>query len=132
SFIYNTLVREIVRQDVRSVLRELPADALVFVTSDHGFTPVPQAEFTVPHHVVTDAGDVKYRVARLKTPLDARDRNKGVEFNVHDLGVPATTGKANWSFNHVLFPRPGLTLRRHQGRHDPERYTHGGLSRAEC
>jgi hypothetical protein len=32
----------------------------------------------------------------------------------------------------VLFPRPGITLKRPQGRHSPERYTHGGLSMAEC
>jgi len=32
----------------------------------------------------------------------------------------------------VLFPRPGLTLKRPQGKHNPERYTHGGLSLAEC
>ena len=48
------------------------------------------------------------------------------------MGIPDKTGKAKWSFNHVLFPRPGLTLQRPQGRHDPERYTHGGLSLAEC
>ena len=42
SFIYDTTVREILRQDVRSVLREMPDDAAVFVISDHGFTPVPE------------------------------------------------------------------------------------------
>src|SRR6185503_7688318 len=42
------------------------------------------------------------------------------------------TGKTKYSFNYVLFPRPGLTLQRPQGRHDPDRYTHGGLSLAEC
>src|SRR5207249_12034299 len=36
SFIYDTTVREILRQDVRSVLREMPDNAVVFVTSDHG------------------------------------------------------------------------------------------------
>ena len=41
AFIYDTTVREILRQDVRSVLREMPNDATVFVISDHGFTPVP-------------------------------------------------------------------------------------------
>jgi hypothetical protein len=132
SFIYNTTVREILRQDVRSVVRDLPADALVFITSDHGFTPVPEPEFAVPHQLVTDAGDVKYRVGRLKQPLEHRDRNKGVTFRVNDMGVPDRTGRAGWTFNHFLFPRPGLTLRRHQGRHAPERYTHGGLSMAEC
>ncbi len=132
AFIYDATVREILRQDVRSVLREMPEDAVVFVTSDHGFSPVPVKEFMVPHQVVTDSGDVKYRVGRLKKPLEGADAKNGVLFKVADLGVPDKTGKANWAFNHVLFPRPGLTLRRHQGRHDPERYTHGGLSLAEC
>jgi hypothetical protein len=132
SFIYDTTVREILRQDVRSVLREMPDDAVVFVTSDHGFSPVPESSFTVPDGVLTDSGDVKYRVGRLKRPLEGKDAKNGVLFNVQDLGISDKTGKAKWSFNHVLFPRPGLTLRRPQGKHSPERYTHGGLSLAEC
>ena len=70
AFIYDATVREILRQDVRSILRELPTNATVFVLSDHGFTPVPTTPFTVPYGVITDSGDVKYRVARLKTPLE--------------------------------------------------------------
>jgi hypothetical protein len=134
AFIYDTTVREILRQDVRSILRELPADAKLFVLSDHGFTPVPEATFVVPDQVLTDSSDVKYRVARLKRPLEGHDAKKGVVFKVGDLGIPDKAGKGNfpWSFNHVMFPRPGLTLKRPQGRHDPERYTHGGLSLAEC
>ena len=68
----------------------------------------------------------------MKRPLEGTDAKKGVLFKVGDLGIPDKTGKAKWSFNHVLFPRPGLTLKRHQGKHNPERYTHGGLSMAEC
>lgn len=132
AFIYDATVREVLRQDVRSILREMPDDAKVFVLSDHGFTPVPESTFTVPHQVLTDSGDVKYRVGRLKTPLDGKDSKNGVLFKVDDLGIPKTTGKAKWSFNHILFPRPGLTLKRPQGKHSPERYTHGGLSLAEC
>lgn len=132
AFIYETTVREILRQDVRSILREMPNDATVFVIADHGFTPVPAPTFIVPDQVVTDATDVKYRVARLKKPLESKDAKNGVMFNVGDLGIPDKTGRAKWSFNHVLFPRPGLTLQRPQGRHAPERYTHGGLSMAEC
>ena len=132
AFIYETVVRETLRQDVRSILRELPAAATVFVISDHGFSPVPEPTFVVPHQAVTDSGDVKYRVARLKKPLEGNDARNGVIFKVGDLGIPDKTGKAHWQFNHVLFPRPGLTLKRPQGRHDPERYTHGGLSMAEC
>jgi hypothetical protein len=135
AFIYDATVREILRQDVRSVVREMPADAVVFVTSDHGFTPVAEPTFTVPHDVVTDSKDVKFRVGRLSAPLDDKDSRNGVLFKVSDLGIPDMIQGPRgmeWEFNHVLFPRPGLTLKRHQGRHDPERYTHGGLSMAEC
>jgi hypothetical protein len=135
AFIYDATVREILRQDVRSVLREMPADAAVFVISDHGFTPVSAKEFKVPDEVVTDSGDVKYRVGRLKLPLEGKDRDKGVVFHVNEMGIPDQVKKPNgavWMYKHILFPRPGLTLRRPHGRHDPERYTHGGLSLAEC
>ncbi len=135
SFIYDVTVREILRQDVRSVLREMPDGAMVFVVSDHGFTSVPAKPFVVPPSAVTDNSDIKYRVGRLKKPIEGEDRSKGVLFNVADLGIPDKIRKPNgaeWSFNHLLFPRPGLTLKRYQGRHDPERYTHGGLSLAEC
>jgi hypothetical protein len=135
SFIYETVVRETLRQDVRSILRELPNDASVFVISDHGFTPVPEKDFRVPDEMVTDCGDVKYRVGRLKKPLQGNDSKNGVLFPVADMGIPDLVKKPNgasWTYNHVLFPRPGITLRRPQGRHDPERYTHGGLSLAEC
>jgi hypothetical protein len=132
ALIYDSTVREILRQDVRSVLREMPDNAAVFVISDHGFTPVPEKSFIVPSATLTDSGDVKYRVGRLKQPLDTNDSKNGVLFKVGDLGIPDTTGKFKWSFNHVLFPRPGITLKRPQGKHSPERYTHGGLSMAEC
>lgn len=135
AFIYEATVREILRQDVRSIVREMPHGAAVFVISDHGFTAVPGTTLNVPWDMVTDPGDVKYRVGRLKKPLDANDAKNGVLFNVADLGIPDTIRKpsgAEWSFNHVLFPRPNLTLKRPQGKHNPERYTHGGLSMAEC
>jgi hypothetical protein len=135
AFLYNTTVRAILQQDVRSVLREIPKDAVVFVTSDHGFCEVPEATYTVPHTSVTNAKDVKYRVGRLKQPLEGPDAKQGVSFKVEDLGIPDKINAPNgarWSFNHVVFPRPGLTLKRHQGQHDPDRYTHGGLSMAEC
>lgn len=135
AFLYNTTVRAILQEDVRSVLRGIPADAVVFIVSDHGFCEVPGETFTIPHTAVTDAKDVKYRVGRLKQPIEGADAKRGVSFKVGDLGIPATINAPNgakWSFNHVVFPRPGLTLKRHQGPHHPDRYTHGGLSMAEC
>lgn len=111
AFIYDATLREILRQDVRSVLRELPNDATVFVVSDHGFSPVPDRTFTVPHQVVTDSSDVKYRVGRLKTPLEGNDSKNGVLFKVSDLGISNTIqGQrgAEWTFNHILFPDRAL------------------------
>jgi len=135
SFIYTNMVRAIVQQDVRSVLRELPKEAIVFITSDHGFSPIADETFVVPHDTVTDSSDVKYRVGRLKYPLAEKHAKNGVSFKVEDLGIPDRIVKSSnrsWPFKHVFFPRPALTLKRPSGRHDPERYTHGGLSMAEC
>lgn len=135
AFVYANMVRAIVQQDVRSVLRDLPKDAKVFVISDHGFSPVPGEVFVVPQDRLTDAGDVKYRVGRLKYPLEEAHAAKGVSFKVEDIGIPDKISRPNgasWPFKHVMFPRPGLTLKRPSGRYDPEKYTHGGLSMAEC
>lgn len=93
AFIYDTVVLQTLREDVRSILRELSDDATVFIISDHGFTPVPAPTFTVPDQVLTDSGDVKYGVGRLKRPLEGNDARNGVVFQVGDLGIPDKTGK---------------------------------------
>jgi hypothetical protein len=133
AFIYDTTVREIIRQDVRSVLRELPDDALIFVTSDHGFIPVPEPTVTVPKGIVVDSYDVKYRVARTTAHLEGNDSQNVIEFDARMLGIPQHSEAVHGApIQYVLFPRPGFTLRRKKGRHAPDRYTHGGLSLAEC
>jgi hypothetical protein len=133
SFIYDTTVREIIRQDVRSVLRELPDDALLFITSDHGFAPVPTPAITVPESIVLDAHDVKYRVARTTAHLEGKHHEDVIEFDARILGISRLSeALANVPVRYVLFPRPGFTLQRSQRRRAPDRYTHGGLSLAEC
>ena len=133
AFIYNVTVREIIRQDVRSVLRELPADALIFVTSDHGFTGVPAHPITIPGDLVVDSGDVKYLNARTQRLLEGEDAGRAIAFDADALGIPATSLKQRGRpARHVLFPRPGYSFRRADGRFDPDRYSHGGISLAEC
>jgi hypothetical protein len=133
AFIYNTTVREIIRQDVRSVLRELPDDALIFITSDHGFIPVSEPALTVPESIVADSHDVKYRVARTTGHLEGKHSGDVIEFDVRALGIPQhSEAVPGTPIQYILFPRPGFTLRRQKGRHAPDRYTHGGLSLAEC
>ena len=133
AFIYNVTVREIIRQDVRSVLRELPADALLFVTSDHGFTTAPDRPITIPGDLVADSGDVKYLNARTQRLLEGEDASHVLAFDADALGVPATSLKQRGTpARHVLFPRPGYSFRREDGRFAPDRYSHGGISLAEC
>jgi len=133
AFIYDTTVQEIIRQDVRSVLRELPADALIFVTSDHGFSPVPKAMVRIPESIVADRRDVKYRYALTTNRLQGQAAKQVLEFDARVMGIPPfSEAVPNAGVSYVLFPRPGYTLRRPRHHRDPDRYTHGGLSLAEC
>ena len=137
AFIYNTTVREIIRQDVRCVLRELPDDALIFITSDHGFVPAPRRTVTIPDAIVVDSHDVKYRnartTARMEGHLKGESNKRVIEFDARVMGIPAHSETVpNEPICYVLFPRPGVTLRRKKGHRAPDRYTHGGLSLAEC
>lgn len=125
AFIYNTTVQGIIQQDVRAVLRDLPADALIFVTSDHGFAEMAQETVTVPDSLVRDRTDVTYRHAPVSGGLDADDAEKVVRFDAREMGL--TLPEA-----HLLFPRPGYILKRQKGHRPPDRYSHGGISLAEC
>lgn len=133
ALIYRSVVREIVQQDVRSVLRDLPDDVLIFVTSDHGFSPMPSATVNVPSSALVDDHDVKYRNARTLQKLAGTDAGKTVDFDVRVMGIPKSSPSVrDTPFNYVLFPRPGYIFKRPRGPHDPDKYSHGGLSMAEC
>jgi hypothetical protein len=133
SLIYRSVVSQIVQQDVRSVLRELPDDAMIFVTSDHGFTPMPNATILVPSSIVVDDHDVKYRNARTLQKLTGQDAERSLDFDVRVMGIPKVSlSLRDTPINYVLFPRPGYVFKRSHGPHDPDKYSHGGLSLAEC
>lgn len=133
AFIYNVTVREIIQQDVRSVLRELPADALIFATSDHGFTALADPTITIPDNMVVHFSEIKYRNARTQGLLSGDDARHVIGVEAKGLGIPLTTSnRQQIAFSHILFARPGYTLRREGGRHEPDRYGHGGISLAEC
>lgn len=133
ALIYRSVVREIVQQDVRSILRDLPDDALIFITSDHGFTPMPGATINIPSSALVDDHDVKYRNARTLQKLAGTDSDRSLDFDVRVMGIPRLSPSVRETqFNYVLFPRPGYIFKRSKGPHDPDKYSHGGLSMAEC
>jgi hypothetical protein len=133
ALIYNTTVNEIIRSDVRSVLRELNGDELVFVTSDHGFIPMPQGTHTLSNDILIDPHDVKYRNARTTGKPDDKGAKQVVDFDARVMGIPRNSPSiSSQTFNYMLFPRPGRIFKRSRGPHIPDRYSHGGLSLAEC
>ncbi|MDD5368141.1 MAG: PglZ domain-containing protein [Anaerolineaceae bacterium] len=133
ALIYKTTVNEIIRQDVRSVLRELPSDALVFVTSDHGFTPMASDPIDVGEAVVGDANLVKYPCVRAAHNFSGADAKKVVSFDIRALKIPIPdVAHGMDAVTCVLFARPGYVFRRQACRTSPDRYGHGGLSLAEC
>ena len=133
AFIYNTTVREIIRQDVRSVMRELPANAMVFVTSDHGFTPMPSGALDVTDQIVGDPALIKYRSVRAAHNFSGAEATQVVSFDIRALKIPIPNVPHGYDpVQSVLFPRPGINFRRDSYKHSPDRYSHGGLSLAEC
>jgi hypothetical protein len=131
AFIYRQTVHAIIAQDVRSVLRQIEDDALIFVTSDHGFIPTADQRLRISETDIIDNRDVNHLVARLQKELVGRQRQSVVQFAAADLGIPTQT-QGGKSFAHIAFPRPGFTLQRPQHAAPPDKYTHGGLSPAEC
>jgi hypothetical protein len=133
AFIYNHTVREIIRQDVRSVLRELPANALVFITSDHGFIPMPKEYIEVGEDVIVDPNLVKYRVVRAARGLGEADTDRFLSFDIRTLKIPVPdVARGQDPVKQVLFPQPGFLFRRTAYRQSADRFSHGGLNMAEC
>jgi hypothetical protein len=135
AFLYDTIINEIIRQDVRSVLRELPDDAILFITSDHGFTRVSPDTITVAHRYTTDKSDVKFRTARTRSPLKGDDGKNIICMDASGLGIPVqlqSQFSGQYTFSHLVFPRPGYSLGRPGAGGHRDKYSHGGVSMAEC
>ena len=133
AFIYQNIVREIIRQDVRSLLRELPDDCLIFVTSDHGFTPFSEQPIDIQDTVVADSNLVHYRVTRASNLLSGEDAKNVVTFDIKSMCIPIPDApRPGQPIRFIHFPRPGYTFRRDRYHHSPDKYGHGGLSLAEC
>jgi len=131
ALIYGTTVRTIIEQDVRSVLRDIEDDAMVFVTSDHGFIPTVDHGVKIPEQYLLSRHDVHYHVAWLHKPLSGRISDEAVQFPVSDLGLGGHSREGH-THSHVAFPKPGRFLKRPKWGGEPDQHTHGGLSLGEC
>jgi hypothetical protein len=107
--------------------REQNRPALSRVGSRCRRSPVAAGDRFCPPYDSTFSRFEPYRRINQPRPEGARLRVSLRRRNVLDWWMTRVA-----PFNYVLFPRPGITLKRPQGKHSPERYTHGGLSMAEC
>ncbi|MAT45424.1 MAG: hypothetical protein CL609_24110 [Anaerolineaceae bacterium] len=131
SLIYESTVDRIIREDVQAVLRDIPDNAVIFVTSDHGFTTMPQKAIPVPESLAP-GNDTKYRCMRAQERFTVREEDV-ITFAADQMAIPtSSTDKHSPDFRYVIFPRPNAVFQRSTGRHDPDRYSHGGLTMAEC
>jgi len=131
SFIYENTVQQIIREDVQAVLRDIPDDALIFITSDHGFTTMPDGKLRVPE-IVASSYDTKYRCARAQTRFDGHEADV-ITFLADQMQIPNNSSDSNLTgFRYVHFPRPHLLFERPTGQHSPDNYSHGGLTMGEC
>lgn len=131
SFIYENTVQQIIREDVQAVLRDIPDDALIFITSDHGFTTMPNGKLRVPE-TVASSFDVKYRCARAQNRFEGHEDDV-VTFLADQMHIPKNSADNNLSdFRYVHFPRPHILFENPVRQHSPDKYSHGGLTMAEC
>ncbi len=135
SFIYNNTVREIIRQDVRAVMRDIPSDAMVFITSDHGFTAMPgkntAGAIDVDENVVNNSKQVKYSSVRAAHKMSEEEMKKVVSFDIRALKIPIPNEGGD-PVQFVFFPRPGYIFMRDKYGSAPDRFSHGGVSLSEC
>lgn len=131
SLIYESTVDRIIREDVHAVLREIPDNAIIFVTSDHGFTTMPNKAIPVPAEVSPPI-DTKYRCVRAQERFRNNEKDV-VTFAADQMHIPTVSSERHTpDFKYIIFPRPTFVFQRATGGHNPDRYSHGGLTMAEC
>ncbi len=138
-FIYEQLLKDIIDNEVRAVVREIKPGTKVFVTADHGFVKLGRKKVRLEQDWLNESNDCFYQYARLLKPLAAHGAAKKVTDRVIELPASAlripTTETArnqllNWDkqYASVIFPRPGCALSRPEARFDPPAFSHGGIS----
>ena len=89
---------------------------------------MPSKPVEVDDSVAADEKWVKYLSVRASGEPDQDIAVKAVQFDAHDFRIPLPSSRVK----SILFPRPGYFFQRAGSRYEPDRYSHGGLSMAEC
>ena len=140
AFIYQQLLKDILKHEVMEIVRGLAPGTKIFVTADHGFVRVGREPIWFKEEDLNDDYDCSYLNCRLKESLlfsriPDRVKDNIIGFTPAQLRIPKseivldrkTNTKITKTYQSIVFPRIGYFFSR-RGGHKPDAFTHGGIS----
>lgn len=85
SFIYKQHIQNIIDTEMMAIVRDLPPNAKVFITADHGFGKVGRESLWFDERDFNESEDCHYLNCRLRSPID-----KHMPAKVRDNIIPFT------------------------------------------
>lgn len=139
AYLYDDHVKKIVERDVRQVLEAIPKEAIVFVSSDHGFVELGTRYTTVPmdcsfNPAVGD--DIKWRHAMLVNAFAGTGntvtfRPEEIRLSAVESGYVKGSGTVTKNLQQIVLAAGCSHLKR-QGKGGPvPQFWHGGVSLQE-
>jgi hypothetical protein len=139
--IYRQLLKDLIDNEVMSVIRQLAPGTKVFITADHGFGRIHRDRLQTEHAWLNQPEDCLHLNAWLRKTL--KDCSPPDKFKQNVIEMPVTmlrmpTTEAAWDRNakatlnktyaSILFPRTGYAFARPGRNFNPDAYSHGGIS----
>jgi hypothetical protein len=139
--IYRQVLKDLIDNEVMSIIRQLAPGTKVFITADHGFGRIHRERLQIDHAWLNQPEDCLYLNAWLRKPLKdcgaaEKLRLNTIEFSVAQLRMPETEAAwdrdtkttLNKTYASILFPRTGSAFGRPGRNFNPDAYSHGGIS----
>jgi len=140
SFIYKQHIQNIIDTEMMAIVRDLPPNAKVFVTADHGFGKVGRESLWFDERDFNESEDCHYLNCRLRSPIDkhmpAKVRDNIIPFTPEQLRMPKEESKTDRKtgkiirkeYSAIVFPKIGYSFKRPNAHFNPDAYSHGGIS----
>lgn len=140
SFIYRQHIQNIIDTEMMAIVRDLPPNAKVFVTADHGFGRVGRESLWFDEKDFNEPEDCHYLNCRLRSPINqyvpTKLRENIIHFTPEQLRMPKEesrtdrrTGKViKKEYSAIVFPKVGYSFKRPGAHFNPDAYSHGGIS----
>jgi hypothetical protein len=138
-------ISNLLENEVLSIIRQIPQDAKVFITSDHGFRRIyGEKKIWFDSEDLNSERDCNYFNCKLKTPLNSTRipsylSKEIISFTPKELRLPeketftdrATRVTIEKTYSEIIFPRMDYIFGRPQSKFEPYSWIHGGISLQE-